>query len=79
MKLVKNNVAVFIPMNLWNIFVMGVLRLDLNWDYDRLHDQVNNHLQIRQMLGHSDLSTTQIYTNIDKTYLKEIHKNLPHL
>ncbi len=42
-------------MNLWNIFVMGVLRLDLNWDYDRLHDQVNNHLQIRQMLGHSDL------------------------
>jgi hypothetical protein len=31
---------------------MGVLRLDLNWDYDRLHDQVNHHSLIRQMLGH---------------------------
>jgi len=40
-------------MNLWTIFVMGVLRLDLNWDYDRLHEQVNNHKTIREMLGHS--------------------------
>lgn len=39
-------------MELWKIFVMGVLRLNLNWDYDRLHDQVNNHSTIRQMLGH---------------------------
>lgn len=40
-------------MELWKIFVMGVLRLDLNLDYDRLHDQVNHHTLIRQMLGHS--------------------------
>lgn len=39
-------------MELWKIFVMGVLRLNLNWDYDALHDQVNNHKTIRQMLGH---------------------------
>ncbi len=39
-------------MDLWKVFVMGVLRLDLNWDYDRLHDQVNHHSLIRQMLGH---------------------------
>lgn len=39
-------------MALWKIFVMGVLRLNLNWDYDALHDQVNNHKTIRQMLGH---------------------------
>jgi hypothetical protein len=39
-------------MHLWKVFVMGVLRLDLNWDYDRLHDQVNHHSLIRQMLGH---------------------------
>lgn len=42
-------------MELWKIFVMGVLRLGLNCDYDRLHELVNQHKTIRQMLGHSDL------------------------
>jgi hypothetical protein len=31
---------------------MGVLRLDLNCDYDRLQELVNHHSTIRQMLGH---------------------------
>lgn len=39
-------------MELWKIFVMGVLRLDLNLDYDRLHHVVNYDSLIRQMLGH---------------------------
>lgn len=39
-------------MALWKIFVMGVLRLDLNCDYDRLQELVNQHKTIRQMLGH---------------------------
>ncbi len=41
-------------MALWKIFVLGVVRLDLNWDYDRLQDEANNHKKLRQMLGHSD-------------------------
>ena len=40
-------------MDMWSIFVMGVLRLNLNWDYDRLHEMVNNHRTIRQILGHA--------------------------
>jgi hypothetical protein len=28
------------------------MRLDLNIDYDRLHDLVNNHTTLRAMLGH---------------------------
>jgi len=42
-------------MELWKIFVMGVLRLGLNCDYDRLHELVNQHKSIREMLGHSDV------------------------
>ncbi len=39
-------------MDLWRIFVLGTLRLNLNWDYDRLQEMANNHQTIRQMLGH---------------------------
>ncbi len=39
-------------MTLWSIFVCGVIRLDLNIDYDRLQKQVNKHITIREMLGH---------------------------
>lgn len=41
-------------MELWKILVCGVLRLDLNEDYDRLHDLVNHHSKIREMLGHGE-------------------------
>ena len=39
-------------MHLWQILVIGTLRINLNWDYDRLLEMVNNHKTIRQMLGH---------------------------
>ena len=41
-------------MEQWKILVLGVLRLGLNTDYDRIHELANNHNTIRQMLGHSD-------------------------
>jgi len=39
-------------MSLWTILVCGVIRLDLNCDYDRLHELVNQHNTMRAMLGH---------------------------
>ena len=40
-------------MEQWKILVLGVLRLGLNADYDRLHQLANEHKTIRQMLGHT--------------------------
>lgn len=39
-------------MSLWKILVCGIVRLDLNIDYDRLQELVNKHIDIRKMLGH---------------------------
>jgi hypothetical protein len=41
-------------MEQWKILVLGVLRLGLNADYDRIQELANHHNTIRQMLGHSD-------------------------
>ena len=38
-------------MSLWEIFVMGVTRLNLDIDYDRLQDMANNHSSLRGILG----------------------------
>lgn len=48
-------------MDLWNILVFGVLRLNLNWDYDRLTEMANNHKTIRMMVGHGTFTDDYEY------------------
>jgi len=40
-------------MDLWKILVLGTLRLNCNWDYDKVLEMANNHNKLREMLGHS--------------------------
>lgn len=37
-------------MDWWEILVLGLLRLNCRWDYDKLEDQANHHQQIRKAL-----------------------------
>ena len=48
-------------MDIWKILVMGTIRLNCNWDYDKLHEIVNNHRTIRQMLGHGMMDDDKTY------------------
>ncbi len=47
-------------MELWNVLVLATLRVNLNWDYDRLQEMANQHRTIRQMLGHGSFDE-QVY------------------
>ena len=38
-------------LDLWQILVLGVVRLGLDADWDRMEDMANHHTLIRQMLG----------------------------
>jgi hypothetical protein len=49
-------------MDLWKVFVMGTLRVNLNWDYDRLEEMVNSHKKIREMLGHGTFNDEYEYS-----------------
>ena len=41
-------------MDLWQILVLGVLRLNCDWDYDKVREIANEHRKVRQMMGHDE-------------------------
>lgn len=48
-------------MSLWAVLVLGVVRLGLNCDYDRVMELANEHRTLRQMLGHGLLDDDKRY------------------
>ena len=46
-------------LDLWHILVLGVVRLGLDCDYDRLEDMANHHTLLRQILGLNPVSTPE--------------------
>ena len=71
-------------MSIWNILHENTVRSGINKKVSPhiFRHSFATHLleggadlrSVQEMLGHSDITTTQIYTNLDKTFLKEIHK-----
>ena len=71
-------------MSIWNILHENTLKSGINKKVSPhvFRHSFATHLleggadlrSVQEMLGHSDITTTQVYTHIDKTYLKEIHK-----
>ncbi len=48
-------------MDLWKILVLGTLRLNCNWDYDKVHNISNEHKTVREFLGHTIFEYDQRY------------------
>jgi len=48
-------------MELWSILVLGALRLNCNWDYDKVLEIANNHKTVRDFLGHTIYEFDQRY------------------
>ena len=48
-------------MSLWAVLVLGVMRLGLNCDYDRVMELANEHHTLREMLGHGWLDKEKRY------------------
>jgi len=60
-------------MSLWEILVLGSVRLNLDTDYEFLHDLANNHIVLRGILG----VHKTIYMDVGKKYgLSTIKENV---
>ena len=57
-------------MDLWKILVLGVIRLNCDWDYDRLKEMADHHMGLRQMLGHN------LFNQEDKYALQTLKDNV---
>ncbi|MEC7280733.1 MAG: tyrosine-type recombinase/integrase, partial [Verrucomicrobiota bacterium] len=34
-----------------------------------------NLRDVQELLGHADISTTQVYTHVDNTHIREVHRS----
>jgi len=71
-------------MGIWKILQKYAIPLNME---SKIHPHIFRHSfathlleggadlrAVQEMLGHADISTTQIYTHLDKEYIKEVHR-----
>jgi hypothetical protein len=63
-------------LDLWQILVLGVVRLGLDCDYDRLEDLANHHTLLRQMLGVFHELLIKQLDLVERRWLRE--EKIPH-
>ncbi len=63
-------------MDLWEILVLGTLRLNCNWDFDKLKEIADNHQKIREMLGHGYFDNEQYGLQTLKDNIQQLTKHL---
>ena len=63
-------------MTLWEIFVIGIIRLNMNLDYDMLQDMINNHETVRGILG---VQTRKVFGESKYYELQTIKDNVSML
>jgi hypothetical protein len=49
-------------MVLWQILVLGILRLNCNWDYDKVQEIANEPRKVRQMMWHEETDFQKRYS-----------------
>jgi transposase, IS5 family len=75
-KLVAGKKATGRPgLDLWQILALGVVRLGLDCDYDRLEDLANHHTLLRQILGVAPVAGA----NDKPFHYKTLSENVCHL
>lgn len=63
-------------MDMWTILVLGTVRLNCNWDYDKVHEIANNHLTLRKMLGHGLKMSGNVVDDGENYALQTIKDNV---
>ena len=70
-------------MAMWSILVLAVVKQRLGYDFDRLHDTVNQHMTLRQFLDHTDSDKKRYHyqTLVDNVSLltPEVHGKVNQL
>lgn len=60
-------------MSLWEILVLGAVRLNMNHDYDAVHDLANHHEKVRGIMG---VQTRKVFDSGKKYGLQTLKDNV---
>ena len=60
-------------MSLWEILVLGAVRLNMDYDYDAVHDLANHHEKVRGIMG---VQTRKVFDSGKRYVLQTLKDNV---